>query len=123
MAIGEKLAKLLEEKKKKPGTLARETGINKNTIYSILRRNNNKVNYSNVERIASNLGVPVEYFFDSQRMSADTEIKGQQTLTHDELSLLSKYRALDDEHKVIVTNVLETVYNSTIAKEQRQETA
>lgn len=65
MAVGEKLDALLKAKNKKPGTLASETGINKNTIYSIIKRNNEKVNYSIIEKISEALDVPVEYFFPS----------------------------------------------------------
>jgi len=61
--IGEKLDALLQAKKIKPGTLARETGISKNTIYGIINRNNKKVDASIMERIADYLDVPVDYFF------------------------------------------------------------
>lgn len=63
MAIGERLNALLKEKNKKPGTLASETGISKNTIYSIIKRNNDKVSPAILERISQALGVPVDYFF------------------------------------------------------------
>ena len=61
--IGEKLNALLKAKDIKPGTLARETGISKNTIYGIIKRNNKKVDASIMERIADYLDVPVDYFF------------------------------------------------------------
>ena len=63
MAIGERLNALLKEKNKKPGTLASETGISKNTIYSIIKRNNDKVSPAILERISQALDVPVDYFF------------------------------------------------------------
>lgn len=63
MAVGERLAELLKVKNKKPGTLAGETGIKKNTIYSILKRDNKSVDFSALEKIASALDVPVSYFF------------------------------------------------------------
>lgn len=61
--IGEKLDSLLRAKDIKPGTLARETGISKNTIYGIIKRNNKKVDLSIMEKIADYLEVPVDYFF------------------------------------------------------------
>lgn len=109
MAIGEKLAKLLEDKKKKPGTLARETGISKNTIYSILRRNNTKVNYSYVEKIAENLGVPVEYFFDIQPVEAaplKVETDELSPLTDDEAELLRDYRNADPVYRRVARELL-----------------
>ena len=76
MAIGEKLAALLKAKNKKPGTLASETGISKNTIYSIIKRNNEKVNYSIMEKIAAALDVPVEYFFPSNENKSPFDYEG-----------------------------------------------
>lgn len=66
MGIGIKLSELLELRHKKPGTLASETGINKNTIYAIIKRDSTKVNLSILEAIAENLGVSIDYFFDKQ---------------------------------------------------------
>lgn len=63
--IGEKLEQLLKMRKMKPGTLASKTGIPKSTIYSIIRRNNKSVEFSKIEKIASFLDVPVEYFYDT----------------------------------------------------------
>lgn len=60
--IGEKLKTILLEKGIRPGTLARDTGISKNSIYAILHRNNSKVDAENLKRIAEYLNVPVEYF-------------------------------------------------------------
>lgn len=68
MGIGIKLAELLELRHKKPGTLASETGINKNTIYAIIKRDSTKVNLSILEAIAQNLGVSIDYFFDKQNV-------------------------------------------------------
>ena len=63
MGVGSKLDALLQAKGKKAGTLARETGLSKNTIYSILRRDNDKVDLSILEKISANLGVSIDYFF------------------------------------------------------------
>ena len=71
MAIGKQLEALLKEKNKKPGTLASEIGISKNTLYSIIRRDNDKVSHETLERIASALGVPVSYFFAGAAMHPD----------------------------------------------------
>lgn len=73
MGIGTALDMLLKAKKKKPGTLATETGINKNTIYGILKRDNKKVDLSILERISDNLGVPIDYFFDADKVTGEDE--------------------------------------------------
>lgn len=66
MGIGSKLQRLLTERNKKPGTLASETGINKNTIYAIIKRDNKKVDMSTLEAIAENLNVSIDYFFEGE---------------------------------------------------------
>lgn len=66
MGIGNKLSDLLTLRNKKPGTLASETGINKNTIYAIIKRDSTRVSMSTIEAIANNLGVSVDYFFDNK---------------------------------------------------------
>lgn len=70
MGIGAKLQQLLDEKGKKPGTLASETGISKNTIYAIIKRDNKKVDMAILDTIANNLGVSIDRFFEGENESA-----------------------------------------------------
>lgn len=70
MGIGAKLQQLLDEKGKKPGTLASETGISKNTIYAIIKRDNKKVDMAILDAIADNLGVSIDRFFEGENESA-----------------------------------------------------
>lgn len=69
MAIGKKLDALLKARGKKPGTLATETGISKNTIYAIIKRDNEKVSMAVLERIADALQVSIDYFFDKEYLA------------------------------------------------------
>ncbi len=64
MAIGRKLDALLKERNLKPGTLASLTGINKNTIYAIIKRDSEKVNMAALHKIADALHISIDYFFD-----------------------------------------------------------
>ena len=66
MGIGERLHHLLEEKGKRPGTLAREAGVSKNTVYSIIKRDNDKVDPDILLRLAQALGVPLSVFFSAE---------------------------------------------------------
>ena len=84
--IGTKLEALLKIKNMKPGTLATITGINKSTIYSIIKRNNKNVDYSIMEKIADALCVPVEYFHDH-----DDEIKKDQAIPANEESPVEEF--------------------------------
>lgn len=78
MAIGKKLETLLQIKHIKPGTLAATTGINKNTIYSIIKRDNEMVNMGTLDKIANALGVSIDYFFDDDvEMLLETAEKKQ----------------------------------------------
>lgn len=101
--IGDKLTELLELRGVKPGTLAARTGISKSTIYSIINRNNKNVNFSAIEKISDELGVPVEYFFDREVSTPENE-KKPATVTgsgHDELFSLIDHLSEDDLHDVL----------------------
>ena len=122
MAIGEKLEELLRIRGKKPGTLATETGISKSTIYSILRRNNEKVSYSVIEAISKNLGVPVEYFFNNDPQMADQIVTDDNAmggfLTDDEKIVIKKYRSLSVDGRQQLTSYLDYLIFSTHAGEK-----
>ena len=66
MGIGKRLGQLLEQKGKRPGTLARETGVSKNTIYSMIKRDNGKADLSTLEKLARALDVPVSAFYEEE---------------------------------------------------------
>lgn len=74
MAIGKRLDALLQARNVKPGSLATLTGINKNTIYAIIKRDSEKVNMSALHKIADALHVSIDYFFDE---SIDTYLPTQ----------------------------------------------
>ena len=63
MGIGSRLEQLLREKNKRPGTLAREADVSKNTVYSIIKRDNDKVDAEILTRLARALGVPVSALY------------------------------------------------------------
>lgn len=74
MGIGAALDMLLKARNKKPGTLATETGISKNTIYGIIKRDNKKVDLAILDKIAANLGVSVDFFFDADKFDGSFDI-------------------------------------------------
>lgn len=99
--IGQKLEALLKAKKIKPGTLARDTGISKNTIYGIIKRNNKKVDASIIESIADYLDVPVDYFFGSS--VEDEQKKIQPDPEADELDeFIQLFEQLTPEQKSFI---------------------
>lgn len=63
MGIGKRLEQLLSIHGKRPGTLAREAGVSKNTVYSIIKRDNDKVDPDILARLARALGVPLSALY------------------------------------------------------------
>ena len=63
MGIGSRINALIREKGTRPGTLAREAGVSKNTVYSIIKRDNDKVDPAILARLARVLGVPVSALY------------------------------------------------------------
>ena len=62
MDFGNILEELLRKKKIKVPYLAEITGINKNTLYSYIRRNTQKVDPVVIQKIANALDVDIDYF-------------------------------------------------------------
>ena len=65
MGIGYKLKKLIEEKNTNVNALANRANVKPTTLYSIIDRDNTKVDIDVLIAIAKVLGVPVEYFSDN----------------------------------------------------------
>lgn len=65
MGIGYKLKKLIEEKNTNVNALANRAKVKPTTLYSIIDRDNTKVDIDVLIAIAKVLGVPVEYFSDN----------------------------------------------------------
>lgn len=94
MGLGEKLSGLLKEKGIKPGTLSTDINVNRSTIYSIIRRNNTKVDLSIIQSIADYLGVSIDYFFDNATSN-------EAALTPKEHEIIKMYRSMDQRGKDI----------------------
>lgn len=65
MGIGSKLKRLIEEKNTNVNALANRAKVKPTTLYSIIERDNTKVDIDVLIAIAKVLGVSVEYFSDS----------------------------------------------------------
>ena len=63
--IGDKLKELLELRNMKQAELARRIGVSATTINSVIKRNSKSMDFSVMEKIADVLGVPIEYFRES----------------------------------------------------------
>lgn len=67
MGIGNKLDELLKKQNMTVTELARRVGVAPTTIYSIIQRNNKKVDIDVLLNIADVLGVDADYFRDSEK--------------------------------------------------------
>lgn len=67
VGIGNKLDELLKKQNMTVTELARRVGVAPTTIYSIIQRNNKKVDIDVLLNIADILGVDVDYFRDSEK--------------------------------------------------------
>ena len=67
MGIGNKLDELLKKQNMTVTELARRVGVAPTTIYSIIQRNNKKVDIDVLLNIADILGVDIDYFRDCEK--------------------------------------------------------
>lgn len=65
MGIGRTLQELISLRNTNVNELANATGISPSTIYSIVKRDNMKVNIGDLHKIAHYLGVDLDYFYDA----------------------------------------------------------
>ena len=107
MGIGFKLQQLLDARGKKAGTLASETGVSRNTIYAIIKRDNKKVDRATLDAIAANLGVSIDYFFDDESPALPTMPANIVPIKRHTVPLLGEIAAgqpiyADEEHDLCV---------------------
>lgn len=72
MGIGAKLSELLKNKNSNPNELADSIGVSASTIYSIIKRDNMKVDISILAKICKELNVKMEVFY--QEYISDNKI-------------------------------------------------
>lgn len=113
--IGTTLKKLLNERGMTVSELARRSGTNPQTLYSIIKRDNMKIDFDLLLRICGELNVPVETFYDRHVQSALPSVE--------EMGLLSKYRSLDEHGRrtasLVIESELERI-NSAVEKTSAQ---
>lgn len=106
MAFGKKLEAALKMKDVRPGTLATRTGINKNTIYSMIQRDTAKVDLEVIKTIANALDLDLDFFLKpDQEELADSKWKESTDiggLTKDEHEFLSNFAELNEQNRHIL---------------------
>ena len=97
--LGEKINELLKLRGMRQSDLARITGIPKQTINSIVVRNNKSVDFSAMEKIADALDVPIEYFKESHPDSEKEEPTAFDGLTEKEKRFSNAFLALTPQNR------------------------
>lgn len=100
MGIGNKLDNLLEERNMTVSELARRIGVAPTTIYSIIQRNNKKVDIDVLIKISKTLGVNAEYFADipEEPQTIAAHFDGTE-YTEDELEEIKQFAAFVKNRK------------------------
>lgn len=91
MGIGNKLSDLLNERHMTVTELSRKINVAPTTIYSIIQRNNKKVDIDVLLNIADVLGVDAEYFRDSEKPQTIAAHFDGDEFTEDELEEIKQF--------------------------------
>ncbi len=94
MGIGNKLSELLTKKNMTVAELSKRIDVAPTTIYSIIQRNNKKVDIDVLLDIADVLGVEAEYFRDTPKVSTIAAHKEGENFTPEELEKIEEYKKL-----------------------------
>jgi transcriptional regulator with XRE-family HTH domain len=99
MAIGEKLARIIKEKNRNVNDIASSTGVNAQTIYSIIKRNNTKADLDDLFLICDELGISIDEFRSDDIFNRDNADVQFNNLTDDETRLIKAFRSLSTEDR------------------------
>lgn len=108
---GSTLKKILSEQGMNISELARRLNVPSQTLYSMVKRDNQKVDFDMMVHICAELGVPVE------RMCEDVSLPRMPDLR--EWQLVSKYRRLTDHGKKLVDIVIDHELERTDEAEEK----
>lgn len=101
MPIGKRLSDLLTARSENVNSISNQIGVSPQTIYSIIKRDNMKVDFDVLMKLSKALNVSVEYFYEPQiSQSAQTVSSSEKTesaeQTPDKIQLLNDFDSLND---------------------------
>lgn len=109
MGIGYILDELLKEKNINVNELARRTSISPSTLYSIIRRDNMKVDLDVLMKIARELKVSVDYFYNRSQSSHGYYLNPETARLAQEISENPDLRILMDASRKLAPSDVKTV--------------
>lgn len=97
MGIGSKLDWLIKEKGRNVNDVAKAAKVPSSTVYSIIKRDNTKADLDDLQRLAKELGVTLQYFVDDEEDEASKFVYSHKmmVLPHSEEKILTLYRKLN----------------------------
>ena len=97
------LKRILQERNMNVNELSRRTGISAQTLYSIIKRDNMKIDFDVLLKLCDALSVPVEAFYDGEgKRPASTRLPDTE-----EWDLVCCYRRLDEHGKRLTRMVMD----------------
>ncbi len=92
MGIGDKLNSLLKKRNRNINELATAINVSPQTLYSISKRNNTKVDLDILQKIADELAVTLDYFCTESRANNSAQVASAFVLSEPEKKLVLAYR-------------------------------
>ncbi len=93
MGIGKTLSDILSEKNSNPNELAEKIGVAPSTIYSIIKRDNMKVDITVLASICKQLNVKMERFYNEYVNNIENNFDNAFHLSEHEKQVITAYRA------------------------------
>lgn len=115
MGIGKKLKELIEDKKVNVNELSSNIEVSAQTLYSIIKRDNLKIDFDVLLKICNFFNVKPEYFY--EEYESETKITSNE-LTEEQLSLLDRYNLLDLYGKKAIDTLLDIEYERCTANNE-----
>jgi transcriptional regulator with XRE-family HTH domain len=109
MGIGKTLSAILDEKGTNPNELAEKTKIAPTTIYSIIKRDNTKVDIEVLIKICRALNVDIERFYQEYMTESELKAKQPDKLKYNEQRLLDLFRQLDEVQQNMILERAQTL--------------
>jgi len=113
MGIGSILSDLIKAAGTNVNKVAQEASISPQTLYSMIRRDSMKVDIEVLIRVCRVLDVPVEYVYNKYK---GAEKIAQNFYTPQEITLLTKYRNLDDAGRELVDSMIDKLHEQQLSK-------
>jgi len=111
--IGRTLKNILEKKNINVTQLSRETGISPQTLYSVIKRDNMKIDFDVLLKLCRALDVPVQTFYGESYETPDMP-------TPEEWQILAQLRTLDPHGREAAQAIIK-LENDRIKQEQEKE--